>query len=56
MLLIGWIVGVISMNIYSMSGDALLHSFLVDEEINKNALKSNSHFKELQSFMESERD
>ena len=56
MLLVGWVVGIISMNIFGMSGDALLHCFLVDVDLNKNALKASSHLPELQKFIEDERD
>ena len=50
--LIGFILGYITMSIFSMSGDALMHSFLLDEEINKGQPKA---FPELQKFMNDER-
>ena len=50
--LIGFILGYITMSIFSMSGDALMHSFLLDEEINKGQPKA---FPELQKFMSDER-
>ena len=50
--LIGFILGHITMSIFSMSGDALMHSFLLDEELNKGQPKA---FPELQKFMNDER-
>ena len=50
--LVGFILGHITMSIFSMSGDALMHSFLLDEEINKGQPKA---FPELQKFMNDER-
>ena len=50
--LIGFILGHITMSIFSMSGDALMHSFLLDEELNKGQPKA---FPELQKFMSDER-
>jgi hypothetical protein len=49
---IGFILGRVIMSIFSVSGDALMHSFLLDEEINKGQPKS---FPELQNFMCEER-
>ena len=40
------------MNIFGTSGDALMHSFLLDEELNKGQAKA---FPELQKFMNDER-
>ena len=50
--LIGFILGYVTMSIFSVSGDALIHSFLLDEEINKGLPKA---FAELQKFMSDER-
>ena len=50
--IIGFVMGRVSMNIFSISGDALIHSFLLDEEINKGQPKA---FPELQKFMSDER-
>lgn len=50
--LIGFIVGKVTMSIFSVSGDALIHSFLLDEELNKGLPKA---FPELQKFMSDER-
>ena len=50
--IIGFIMGRVSMSIFSVSGDALIHSFLLDEEINKGQPKA---FPELQKFMNDER-
>ena len=50
--LIGFILGYVTMSIFSVSGDALIHSFLLDEEINKGQPKA---FPELQKFMSEER-
>jgi len=49
---IGFILGKVTMSIFSVSGDALMHSFLLDEEINKGMPKA---FPELQKFMSEER-
>ena len=49
--LVGFIVGKVTMSIFSVSGDALIHSFLLDEEINKGLPKA---FPELQKFMNDE--
>ena len=50
--IIGFILGYITLSIFSVSGDALIHSFLLDEEINKGQPKA---FPELQKFMSDER-
>jgi hypothetical protein len=50
--IIGFILGHITMSIFSVSGDALIHSFLLDEELNKGQPKA---FPELQKFMSEER-
>ena len=49
---IGFILGKVTMSIFGVSGDALMHSFLLDEEINKGLPKA---FPELQKFMSEER-
>ena len=49
--LVGFILGFITMSIFSVSGDSLIHSFLLDEEINKGQPKA---FPELQNFMSEE--
>jgi hypothetical protein len=49
---IGFILGKVTMSIFGVSGDALMHSFLLDEEINKGQPKA---FPELQKFMSEER-
>ena len=51
-IVIGFILGLVTMNIFGVSGDALMHSFLLDEEINKGQAKA---FPELQKFMNDER-
>ena len=51
-IIIGFILGLVTMNIFGTSGDALMHSFLLDEEINKGQAKA---FPELQKFMKDER-
>ena len=48
---IGFIVGKVTMSIFSVSGDALIHSFLLDEELNKGQPKA---FPDLQKFMNEE--
>ena len=50
--LVGFIMGRVTMSIFSVSGDALIHSFLLDEELNKGQPKA---FPELQKFMSEER-
>ena len=50
--LIGFIMGRVSMSIFSVSSDALIHSFLLDEELNKGQPKA---FPDLQKFMSDER-
>ena len=50
--IVGFILGHVTMSIFSVSGDALIHSFLLDEEINKGLPKA---FPELQKFMSEER-
>ena len=50
--IIGLILGLVTMSIFGISGDALMHSFLLDEELNKGQAKA---FPELQKFMSDER-
>ena len=50
--MVGLIIGLVSMNVYGMSSDALMHSFLLDEELNKGQAKA---YPELAKFMASER-
>ena len=50
--LVGFVMGKVTMSIFSVSGDALIHSFLLDEELNKGQPKA---FPELQKFMNDER-
>ena len=52
MVIIGLIIGLISMNVFGMSADTLLYCFLIDEEINKGLPKA---MPELQKFMNDER-
>ena len=52
MVFIGLVIGNVSMNVFGMSSDALMHSFLLDEELNKGQAKA---FPELQQFMSDER-
>ena len=52
MALIGFIIGSVTMSVYGMSSDALMHCFLLDEELNKGQAKA---FPELQKFMSDER-
>jgi hypothetical protein len=51
-IIIGLVLGLVTMNIFGTSGEALMHSFLLDEEINKGQPKA---FPELQKFMSDER-
>ena len=51
-IIIGMVLGLVTMSIFGVSGDALMHSFLLDEEINKGQAKA---FPELQKFMNDER-
>ncbi len=50
--IIGIVIGYVTMSIFGTSGDALIHCFLLDEEINKGQAKA---FPELQKFMQDER-
>ena len=50
--IVGFVMGRVTMTIFSVSGDALIHSFLLDEELNKGQPKA---FPELQKFMSDER-
>ena len=52
MTFIGIIIGYVSMSVFGMSADALMHSFLLDEEINKGQAKA---YPELAKFMSDER-
>ena len=52
MVIVGLIIGLISMNVFGMSADTLLYCFLIDEEINKGLPKA---MPELQKFMSDER-
>ena len=52
MVIVGLIIGLISMNVFGMSADTLLYCFLIDEEINKGLPKA---MPELQKFMNDER-
>ena len=52
MVMIGFILGMVSMSVIGMSSDALMHSFLLDEELNRGQAKA---FPELQKFMSDER-
>ena len=51
-LIIGLVLGLVTMSIFGISGDALMHSFLLDEELNKGQAKA---FPDLQKFMSDER-
>ena len=55
MLSVGWVIGTLVMNIYGMSGDTLLHCFLLDEDKNQGVAKSHCPEK-LRAFMSEERD
>ena len=50
--IIGLVMGLVTMSIFGISGDALMHSFLLDEELNKGQAKA---FPDLQKFMSDER-
>ena len=52
MVLVGLIIGIVSMDVFGMSADTLLFCFLIDEEINKGQPKA---MPELQKFMSEER-
>lgn len=43
---IGFIVGAVSMGIYGTSGDAMMHCYLLDEEINSTAKNCKNSFSE----------
>ena len=50
--IVGAIMGMVSMSVFGMSSDALMHAFLLDEELNKG---QSSAMPELQKFMSEER-
>ena len=52
MIMIGFVVGMVCMAVFGTSADALMHAFLLDEEINKGQPKN---FPELQKFMDDEK-
>ena len=52
MVMVGLIIGLVTMNVFGMSADTLLFCFLIDEEINKGQPKA---MPELQKFMSDER-
>jgi len=54
MVMVGFMVSTITMNIYGMSGDAMMHCFLLDEELNQKLPKHTPE--QLQSFIKAERD
>ena len=54
MTMVGFFVSTLTMNIYGMSGDAMMHCFLLDEELNQKMPKHTPE--ELQSFIKNERD
>ena len=54
MVLIGWVVGTIFMSLYGMSGDAMLHCFALDEDLNGKVVKHSPE--ELKTFINDERD
>lgn len=53
MVFIGFVVGAITMSLYGMSGDAMMHCFLLDEELNGNPEHAPE---ELHNFMNTERE
>jgi len=55
MTLVGWLIGSLIMNIYGMSSDAMLHSFLLDEDKNGGTAKCKCPEK-LKTFMSEERN
>ena len=52
MVMVGLIIGLVTMNVFGMSADTLLFCFLIDEDINKGQPKA---MPELQKFMSNER-
>ena len=52
MVMVGLIIGLVTMNVFGMSADTLLFCFLIDKEINKGQPKA---MPELQKFMSDER-
>ncbi len=51
--LIGFIVGAVCMGIYGTSGDAMMHCYILDEEINDKIPKNSSD--KLKEFVDRER-
>lgn len=53
---IGLVVGIYFMNVFSTSSDALLHCFVLDEELSENGKATHNPPEELQEFITNERD
>lgn len=53
--IIGIIVGIFFMDVFSTSSDAMLHCFVLEEELNENG-KATHGPEELAEFLENERD
>lgn len=56
MSLIGLVIGSIFMEIFNVSGDAMLHCFILDEELNENNHGIHKPPADLQEFVANERD
>jgi hypothetical protein len=56
MFCIGWIIGSLGLQIHSMSADALLHCFLVEETMQLNGVKGGTHLPEMKAFLDDEKN
>lgn len=56
MVLIGMVVAAFFMNVFSISSDAMLHCFILDEELSENGTASHDPPEELVEFVDRERE
>jgi hypothetical protein len=54
--LIGILVGIFFMDVFAVSSDALLHCFVLDEELSENGTATHNPPEELSDFVGRERD
>jgi len=56
MCLIGMVVAAFFMNVFSISSDAMLHCFILDEELSENGQATHNPPEELSDFINNERE
>ena len=56
MVLIGMIVSAFFMNVFSVSSDAMLHCFVLDEELSENGTATHNPPEDLAEFVNRERE